>query len=247
VRTVPGEGLIVVNAADENLTAVLEQGCWTAQQSFSLTRNKADWQIASEHSQESGFAVTLNGNPIGNGSLGLPGEHNLLNALAAIAAARHAGVRPEEAIVALQEFRGVRRRLEVINRIGEVTLYDDFAHHPTAIAATLSTLRNLAGSGRVLALLEPRSNTMRLGVHNKQLRQALADADLVWVYQADGVAPGLEQELEGVATLCSDLDQMLDEINQQAKGGDHIVLMSNGGFGNARVKLPRILQQGGRQ
>ncbi|MBN1379127.1 MAG: UDP-N-acetylmuramate:L-alanyl-gamma-D-glutamyl-meso-diaminopimelate ligase [Gammaproteobacteria bacterium] len=242
VRTIPGGGLIVVNGGDENLSRVLKQGCWTAQESFALSDTEADWQIRSDQNQQNGFSVTLKNKLVGNGCLKLPGEHNLMNALAAIVAARHAGVHPQDAIAALQNFRGVKRRLEVIGDYRGITVYDDFAHHPTAIKATLTALRQQSGSGRVLVLLEPRSNTMRMGVHNRELQEALASADLAWVYQLEGIAPGLERELAGNVVICRDLDQMLAQVAEQARTGDYIVLMSNGGFDGAHAKLLRILQ-----
>jgi UDP-N-acetylmuramate: L-alanyl-gamma-D-glutamyl-meso-diaminopimelate ligase len=244
LRTVPGEGLVIVNGSDSNISEVLRQGCWTRQEHFSLAGYGAEWQITSDRNSATGFVVTINGEPAGSGCLQLPGEHNLLNALAAIIATRHAGVTPQEAIAALKNFRGVKRRLEVISTNNGFTVYDDFAHHPTAIAATLAALRKQAGAGRVLVLLEPRSNTMRMGVHNHELQQALADADLAWVYQAEGVASGLERELTGHASVSHNLDQLLEQVAGQVKAGDHIVLMSNGGFDGAHAKLLRLLQNG---
>jgi UDP-N-acetylmuramate: L-alanyl-gamma-D-glutamyl-meso-diaminopimelate ligase len=246
IRTVPGEGLLVVNGDDKNIASVLEQGCWTRQERFSLSGDNAGWRITATNSLDNGFTVTMDGELVGTGSLSLPGEHNRLNALAAIIAARHAGVPVQKAVAALQDFRGVKRRLEVISDFDGITVYDDFAHHPTAIIATLAALRGQSTAGRILALLEPRSNTMRMGVHNHELQQALAVADLAWVFQAEGVASGLEQKLTGNVRVCHDLDRMLAEVAGQAKTGDRLVLMSNGGFGGAHAKLLRLLQAGGK-
>ena len=246
VRTVPGEGLIIVNAAEKALADVLEQGCWSRRESFGVAG--ADWEmIPGNTDQPGGYGLTLNGGLLAQGRLQLPGRHNQLNALAAIIAARHAGVPPRDAVAALQEFRGVKRRLEIIFNHDGITVYDDFAHHPTAIAATLGALRTLATAGRVLVLLEPRSNTMRMGVHNQELRQSLSAADKVWVYKTPGIARGLEQELPGHSIVSSDLDDLLRQVAGLAAAGDHIVLMSNGGFDGAHAKLLSLLQQGGRQ
>ncbi len=250
VRTVPGEGRIIANNYDNSLAEVLEQGCWTEVEPFTIGNDtQIGWQISSHKDQAQGFSVLFNNGPVADGYLELPGEHNLMNALAAIAAARHVGVPPQEATNALKDFRGVKRRLEVIGSINGITIYDDFAHHPTAIAATLSALRRRAGTGKVMALLEPRSNTMRLGVHHSALRKALELADHAWVYQSvkSQIAPGLSEALAGVATVADNLDQIINQAIQLARPGDHIVLMSNGGFDNAQSKLVSSLQQGGRQ
>lgn len=243
IRTVPGQGRIIVNADDTNLTTVLERGCWTPRESFSLSDSVSPgWKIHPDKTGIKAFSVTMDGARLGSGHLNLPGEHNLLNAVAAIAAARHAGVQPQQAIKALEGFQGVKRRLEVIACVRGITVYDDFAHHPTAIAATLAALRAQASGGRVLVLLEPRSNTMRMGVHNSKLRQALSDADKVWVYLPQGMLPELKQELGQTAVVESDLEQLIIRVAAQVRDGDHIVLMSNGGFGGAHAKLLRVLQ-----
>ena len=247
VRIVPGEGLIVVNAADKNLSDVLEQGCWTRREGFALSGTGAEWEIADGGGRSNGYTLILNGENVANGSLQLPGRHNQLNALAAIIAARHAGVRPEDAVSALEEFRGVRRRLEVIFSQEGITVYDDFAHHPTAVSATLAALRSQVGEGRLLVLLEPRSNTMRMGVHNRELQQSLSVADHVWIYKSPNVADGLERELSDNTILGQNLDEILTQVAGLATAGDHIVLMSNGGFDGAHAKLLRLLQQGGRR
>ena len=181
----------------------------------------------------------LKGEPLGEVEWALLGEHNRMNALAAIAAARHAGVTPGQAIDSLTRFENVRRRLEVRGVIGGVTVYDDFAHHPTAIATTIAGLRRKVGEERILAVLEPRSNTMKLGVMKDRLAASLAGADRVFCY-THGLgwdAGAVFAPLGSKAAAIADLDALAGAVVSQARAGDHVLVMSNGGFGGIHGKL----------
>jgi len=168
------------------------------------------------------------------------GRHNRMNALAAIVAARHAGVPVEQAIEALQHFRGIKRRMEVRGEVDGITVYDDFAHHPTAIAETLQGLRAAVGPARIWAVLEPRSNTMRMGVHKQQIAPSLQLADKVVLYQPQDLDWDMQSVLDGIGEpglLCRDIDDIVQLLAQQAKPGDHILVMSNGAFGGIHQKI----------
>jgi len=243
VRTVPGSGRIVWNATDERLQETLAMGCWTPLEGFAGHAAPAThWTGRPSGGVEdfSCFEVLEQGRTRGTVQWGLIGAHNMENALAAIAAARHAGVPVERAIEALNSFAGVARRMQLRGEVNGVRVYDDFAHHPTAIATTLDGLRRRVGSARIVAVLEPRSNTMRMGVHREQLAGSLAGADEVWLYtppdlgwDATGVLAGLGGRGHGrgdVSVLARDLAQTL-------KAGDHALIMSNGGFGGLHGKL----------
>lgn len=237
VRTVPGNGRIVVNARDANLARVLEQGCWTPQERF---LDPGGWRAVRE-----GQAATVYLGDDRQGELRweLPGDYNLANALAAIAAARHAGVPPHVALEALAAFQGVKRRLELCGSVNDIRLYDDFAHHPTAVAATLAGLK-AAEPGRVLVVLEPRSNTMRMGVHRESLAGALSGADLAFVYRPENLEWDLDAALSPLgarAEVFSDLDTLVTATVSAARPGDRIVVMSNGGFGGVHGKLLKRL------
>ncbi len=235
VRTLPRSGLIVANAGEHRLARVLERGAWTPIEWF----NRADGWSVDEPAADGNFAVRWRGAVAGHAGLSLPGEHNRTNALAAIAAARHAGVPPAFACAALETFRGIKRRLEVRGVVGGVTVYDDFAHHPTAIAATLAGLRQRVGAARILAVLEPRSNTMKLGVMKDQLPASLADAQVVFCYaqnlgwDAHAVLAPLGERVR----VFDDLADIVSAVRAEARGGDHVLIMSNGGFGGVHDKL----------
>jgi UDP-N-acetylmuramate: L-alanyl-gamma-D-glutamyl-meso-diaminopimelate ligase len=235
VRILPKSGLIVSNGGDPNLERVLAQGCWTPLERFGLP---GGWE-ASESASDGSFDVALKGRAVGCVRWTLSGTHNRLNALAAIAAARHAGVPPEQAIEALAAFAGVRRRMEVRGIARGVTIYDDFAHHPTAIRTTLEGLRHRVGAARVLAVLEPRSNTMKRGVMKDALAGSLAEADRVYVYSAGlGWDAGAALAPLGERARCfEDLETLVASIVGDAKPGDHVLVMSNGGFGGVHEKL----------
>lgn len=233
VRTVPGNGLIVANGADEALGRVLARGCWTPVERFGVP---GGWEA---RPTEAGFEVLYAGRLAGEVRWSLPGGHNRLNALAAIAAARHAGVPVPVAAQALGRFENVRRRLEVRGTVEGITVYDDFAHHPTAIRSTLEALRPAAKGGRILAVLEPRSNTMKRGVWKDALAPSLASAERVFCY-TEGLgwdAQAALAPLGAKASTFSDLDRLVEAIAAEARPGDHVLVMSNGAFGGIHDKL----------
>jgi UDP-N-acetylmuramate: L-alanyl-gamma-D-glutamyl-meso-diaminopimelate ligase len=235
IRTVPGNGLIVCPAQVPAVSEVLAQGCWTATETID-----GDWRAEAEDAASQTFAVYFRDALQGTVRWNLTGQHNQANALAAIAAARHAGVPTKLAIEALGRFENVRRRLEVRGVVNGITVYDDFAHHPTAIALTLDGLRGKVGTERILAVMEPRSNTMRLGVHQQALPAAFANADRVFLYGPDD----LGWDLDDVVARCpvtaqrsQSIDALVDTIATEAQAGDHVVVMSNGAFGGIHQRL----------
>ena len=237
VRTVPRSGRVIVNGGDENLSRVLERGCWSEIERFRAVETPGgadDWTIASDGIvARAGASLGALWSPV------LRGRHNELNGLAAIAAASHAGVSPRDALAALARFRGVKRRMETRGVAGGATVYDDFAHHPTAIAATLQGLRRDVGAARILAVIEPRSATMRRGTMKDALAGSLGAADLVFCYAANlpwDAAAALAPLGERACTS-ADLDALIDAIAAAARAGDHVVIMSNGGFGGIHEKL----------
>jgi UDP-N-acetylmuramate: L-alanyl-gamma-D-glutamyl-meso-diaminopimelate ligase len=234
VRTVPGNGLIVSNGCEAALDRVLQCGCWTPVERFGIDDG---WQI------DAGNRVTLRGELQGTLNWELLGEHNRQNALAALAAARHAGVPIAQGLAALGEFKNVKRRMEVRGIVNNITVYDDFAHHPTAIATTVGGLRHKIGSARILAVLEPRSNTMKLGVMKDALPGSLKDADLVFCYAGNlgWNARGALAPLGSKAIVEDDLGVLIEKIVAAAQPGDHILVMSNGGFGGIHEKLLKRL------
>jgi UDP-N-acetylmuramate: L-alanyl-gamma-D-glutamyl-meso-diaminopimelate ligase len=243
VRTVPGAGRIVVNGGEASLARVLARGCWSEVERFGIAEvpgTGPDWTIAVDGTILLGRAAQ------GTLAFGQTGRHNQLNALAAIAAARHAGVPVGQSLAALAAFRGVKRRMEVRGTVNGVTVYDDFAHHPTAIRTTLDGLRRKVGGARIVAVLEPRSNTMKLGAMKAALPESLAAADRVFCYAANlgwdagaALAP-----LGGKAAVHDDLDALVAAIAAEAKPGDHVLVMSNGGFGGIHAKLLARLESG---
>jgi UDP-N-acetylmuramate: L-alanyl-gamma-D-glutamyl-meso-diaminopimelate ligase len=235
VRTVPGNGLIVSNGRETSLDRVLQRGCWTSVERFG---GNDGWQIDAEN------RVTLNGVAQGALNWELLGEHNRHNALAALAAARHAGVPSAQGLAALSEFKNVKRRMEVRGVVNGITVYDDFAHHPTAIATTVEGLRQKIGMARILAVLEPRSNTMKLGVMKDALPLSLQQADLVFCYAGNlgWDARGALAPLGNKAIVEDDLVVLVEKIAATARPSDHILVMSNGGFGGIHEKLLKKLQ-----
>jgi len=234
VRTVPGNGLVVCNGREESLQRVIQKGCWTPVESFGTAKG---WSINADD------LVTLDGEQAGMLRWELFGEHNRMNALAALAAARHAGVPAAQGIAALAGFRNVKRRMEVRGVVNGITVYDDFAHHPTAIKLTLAGLRNKVGKARILAVLEPRSNTMKLGVMKDALPGSLRDADLTFCYAGNlgWDVRGALAPLGAKAVVKDDLDELIDAITAATKSGDHVLVMSNGGFGGIHEKLLKRL------
>ncbi|SIT42078.1 UDP-N-acetylmuramate:L-alanyl-gamma-D-glutamyl-meso-diaminopimelate ligase [Paraburkholderia piptadeniae] len=246
VRTVPGIGRIVSNGREDALERVLTRGCWSDVERFGV---EGGWQALPAEdgvAVDERFAVYHCGERVGVVDWQVQGDHNRMNAIAAIAAARHIGVPPAQAAKSLSTFRNVKRRMEVRGSVDGVTVYDDFAHHPTAIQTTIAGLRTRVGrdNTRVLAVLEPRSNTMKLGVMKAQLPSSLADADLVFGYGAPAGKDALGWDLAealapmgGKAQAFSDIDALVKAIVAAAQPGDHVLVMSNGGFGGVHQKL----------
>jgi UDP-N-acetylmuramate: L-alanyl-gamma-D-glutamyl-meso-diaminopimelate ligase len=246
VRTVPGNGLIVENADDTSLAEVLEMGCWTPRESVSAAGGEALWQVAGRADDGSRFEVLLDGDRVGRVQWDQLGEHSMYNALLAIAAARHAGVPVAQAIAALAEYRGVKRRMEVRGVCEGVTVYDDFAHHPTAIASTLQGLRRRVGDARILLVLEPRSNTMRLGVHRDTLAGSMRGADRIWLHQPEDIDWSLTEiagQLDVPVVVEDTVEAIVAGIAGEACAGDHVLVMSNGGFGGIHEKLLVALEE----
>ena len=233
VRIIPRNGLIVADGREESLRRVLARGCWTPVEYLGVEEG---W---SARPAADGFEVLIGGTPQGVVRWELLGEHNRSNALATLAAARHAGVPVQVGIEGLARFRNVKRRLEVRGAINGVTIYDDFAHHPTAIETTVAGLRSKVGEQRILAVLEPRSNTMKMGVMKDSLAPSLRGADLVFCY-VNGIgwdAAGALGTLGAKASCHDDLNQLVQAIVVRARPGDHVLVMSNGGFGGIHAKL----------
>jgi UDP-N-acetylmuramate: L-alanyl-gamma-D-glutamyl-meso-diaminopimelate ligase len=243
VRTVPQKGLIVINNQN-SLDAVLAKGCWSVVEKFSgeKTDDSAAWQFKNVDA-EGRFDIFFKGERQGNLSWDLLGEHNRMNALAVIAAARHVGIAPCIAIEALAEFKNVKRRMETKGVVNNITVYDDFAHHPTAIETTVAGLKAKLDAaysdGKIIAVLEPRSNTMKLGVMKNALPASLKDADMVFCYGADlgwDIAQALKPIVNKTQTF-NDLEKLVQVIAKTAKSGDHILVMSNGSFGGIHQKI----------
>jgi UDP-N-acetylmuramate: L-alanyl-gamma-D-glutamyl-meso-diaminopimelate ligase len=230
VRTVPGNGLVVCNGREESLARVIQRGCWSPVEKFG---SDDGWNI------DANEQVSFNGKVQGTLQWDLMGEHNRMNALAALAAARHAGVPIAQGLAALAEFKNVKRRMEVRGTVNGITVYDDFAHHPTAIDTTVAGLRRKVGKARILAVLEPRSNTMKLGVMKDALPGSLKDADLTFCYAGNlgWDARGALAPLGDKAVVKDDLNELIEAIAGVAKSGDQILVMSNGGFGGIHEKL----------
>jgi UDP-N-acetylmuramate: L-alanyl-gamma-D-glutamyl-meso-diaminopimelate ligase len=255
VRTVPRAGRLLVNGREAALERVLARGVWSEVERFGADGGWEALPAADGEPIDERYAVYWRGERVGVVDWQVQGEHNRLNALAAIAAARHVGVPPAQAARSLSEFRNVKRRMEVRGSVDGVTVYDDFAHHPTAIETTIAGLRTRVGSERtrILAVLEPRSNTMKLGVMKAQLPDSLAGADLVFGYGAPTGRDALGWDLnEALAPLgekaraFDDLDALVAAVAQAARPGDHVLVMSNGGFGGVHQKLLDALGAGPR-
>ena len=256
VRTIPQKGLVITNAMEQSLERVIERGCWSPLERFG--EKIGDWSLEdlpnADGKSGADFAVLQRGQKCAEvhwaRNSGVMGKHNQMNALAAIAAANHIGIHPENAAKALAEFKNVKRRLELIGIKNHIHVYDDFAHHPTAIATTLDGLRKQVGKARILAVLEPRSNTMKLGVMKSQLPNSLRSADLVFAYGAVSGKDALGWDLQEAITPLGvrgksfqDLGRLVESIGTAAKPGDHILVMSNGGFGGVHQKILQRLSE----
>jgi UDP-N-acetylmuramate: L-alanyl-gamma-D-glutamyl-meso-diaminopimelate ligase len=241
VRTVPASGRLVVNAREESLDRVLQRGCWSDVARFGVRGDVPGFRARGE---PHAFDVLKSGVNVGRVEWSLLGEHNQMNALAAIAAAEHVGVNPKDACAALSRFANVKRRLELRGTVRDITVYDDFAHHPTAIRTTVDGLRRKVGPGqRILAVFEPRSNTMKLGTMKAQLPWSLEEADLAFCHSGGLGWDAHEALLEmGESAVVSDnIDTLVAKVAKVARPGDHILCMSNGGFGGIHDKLLKAL------
>ena len=243
VRVVPPNGLLVVNGQQDSLERVLARGAWTPVERFGTGKR---WQVGTIHDDDS-FDVCLDGAVQGTVRWELMGEHNRQNALAALAAARHAGVPVAQAIKALADFKGVKRRMELRGTANGITVYDDFAHHPTAFETTIAGLRRRVGRARIIAVFEPRSNTMKLGTMQDRLASSLSDADLVFCFAKDlGWDPSHALAALGPRAFTHvDMGTMVETLGRMLQPGDHVLVMSNGGFGGVHEKiLQRVGQLG---
>jgi UDP-N-acetylmuramate: L-alanyl-gamma-D-glutamyl-meso-diaminopimelate ligase len=245
LRTVPGTGRIVQNGADAELRAAIAAGCWTPCETFGLGATD-EWSATLAPGKACGeFTVLRDRRAVAEVRWQLLGEHNVMNALAAIAAADHVGIAPERAALALGQFRGVKRRMEIRGTVGGVTVYDDFAHHPTAIETTLLGLRARLPDARIVAVLEPRSNTMKLGVHRDELAPALAAADRAWFLDVPGLDWNLSAALAPLgarARIEGSVEALVAGIAAEVRPGDQVLVMSNGGFGGLHEKLLTALR-----
>lgn len=244
VRTVPSNGQVIIPQQDEAIGDVIEMGCWTPVVTASVGEG-GEWsaQLASEDG--SAFDILHEGENLGQVRWDMTGQHNVANALMALIAARHVGVQPHHAIEALSAFGGVKRRMEKIGEIAGITVYDDFAHHPTAIATTLQGLRAQVGSDKIVAIIEPRSNTMRLGAHRVALAESAELADQVIWYQPAGLNWSLDDIVQGhddKMRVATTIDNILADIKLNVMSGTHLVVMSNGGFEGIHQRLVRVLE-----
>lgn len=245
IRTVPGSGQLIINADDEALQDVIARGCWSDKTYFSLQDiDDCEWQIESLEEDYSRFSILNDGIELGTIDWQLMGAHNAANALSAIAAAANVDVEPQLAIEALCEFSNVKRRMEVRGTINNITVYDDFAHHPTAISTTLEGLRKHVGNNRIIAILEPRSNTMKMGVHKNTLTKSLSLADRTFIYQAPDIAWKISTSSEptSLISIYSDIGKLVDEVISMCEPDDNILVMSNGGFSGIHDKLLHRLE-----
>ncbi|MAZ65695.1 MAG: UDP-N-acetylmuramate:L-alanyl-gamma-D-glutamyl-meso-diaminopimelate ligase [Kangiellaceae bacterium] len=247
VRTVPEQGLIIYPEQDANIQRVLNQGCWSNTESIGPT---GDWWYQKKTEDGSHFNVFLKGQIVGEVQWELIGEHNILNALAAVAAARHAGVPVEHGLAALAYFKNVARRMELKLSYQQLNIYDDFAHHPTAIATTLAGLRAKVGNKTIIAVMEPRSNTMKMGIHQDTLLASFDEANEVILYQPPELDWDLEQAAEKSSlpvSIHSSIDSILDMLMLQRDKAAEIIIMSNGSFGGLHERLVKRLVSGASQ
>ncbi|MDZ7669255.1 MAG: UDP-N-acetylmuramate:L-alanyl-gamma-D-glutamyl-meso-diaminopimelate ligase [Gammaproteobacteria bacterium] len=255
LRTVPGGGLVIAPGNDEAVNEVLNQGCWTPIERFGARHSRPPshpmdtgrrWHAEEAEAAGGAFDVYLDSESMGRVTWDLMGEHNVANALAAIAAARHAGVLPQTAVAALSEFSGVTRRLDLIAEVGDVRIYDDFAHHPTAIRTTLQGLRRRVGNDEIVAVVEPRSHTMSLGTLRHDLITCCAPADQVFWFRGENIKWDLAEVVNQCvvpAAQFDDLDRLMDALAALPPKKRHIVIMSNGAFGGIYEKLPARLER----
>jgi len=248
IRILPSDGKLIVNQDDQNIQDVIDMGCWTGIESFSAMNASATWYAADIDLQHSQFTLQQNGKPRGLGALELIGRHNIANALAAIAAAQHAGVYVEDALQALTTFAGVKRRLEHKGTFNNISVYDDFAHHPTEIAATISAFKDQRPDGRIITIFEPRSNSMRLGIHSDHLAKAFDDSDKVFIFEPSDLKWPIEDVTNNIkpdVKVFSAVDKIILDLLNELNPGDNVLILSNGSFDGLSEKL--VLQLSSRE
>jgi len=244
MRTVPANGRVIINADDDNIEKIIAQGCWTPVERFSKSDDQK-WSGRFTDSGERRISISEKGGASAESAWKLGGLHNLENVLAAIAAAKSAGVSVTQAVDSMSRFDGVKRRMERTATVSEIAIYDDFAHHPTAIKLTIAALRKRYPGQRIVVALEPRSNTMKMGVHKSTLADSLSGADLVFVYRPEEVDDDFADSVSSLGkklNLCTDYDQLVAQLEKKLLAGDQMVFMSNGSFGAVRQKLTMALQ-----
>jgi len=240
LRITPSEGIVIINYEDENLRDVIEMGCWTPIESFSVLNSSANWFAGNIDASGKTFSLEKNGTHIGDGKLNLFGRHNIANSIAAIAVAEHLGVSFDTSLEALAMFAGVKRRLEHKGTFNHVSVYDDFAHHPTEIAATISAFKAQSQKGRVVTIFEPRSNTMRLGIHTDTLADAFIDADKVVMFKPTEInwsLQGVADQMRPACDIFTSVDEIIADVVGNLKQDDQILILSNGGFDGLSAKL----------
>ncbi len=245
MRTLPSNGRVIVNAHDRNIANMLAQGCWTPVENFGLG-DDSDWRASFADAGERRIRIEHSNGESAEVAWKLGGAYNLENALAAVAAAKSAGVPLKQAVDTLSRFSGVKRRMERTATVSDVAIYDDFAHHPTAIRRTIEGLKKRFPGQRIVIALEPRSNTMKMGVHKESLPESLSEADLIFVYRPDELAADFDASLGGLGKrlqLFGDYDELLASLESKLLAGDQMVFMSNGSFGATRQKLTMALQK----
>ena len=243
IKILPAQGKLIFNADDSNIREVLELGFWSQQESFGFEPN-AHWVINSPQKNKSALKFSIHDGKKHECNFDYWGNHNAMNALAAISAARHAGVPVETSVKAMSKFAGVKRRLEDKGTYNDITIFDDFAHHPTEIRCTLEAFRQKYDKQRMIVVFEPRSNTMQMGVHKNELKQALASATELFVYDGGELNWSISQALEGFScNILGDIDQLVDSLLETLQPKDNVVILSNGGFGGLCEKLINALHQ----
>jgi len=249
LRMVPSDGTLIVNGNDENLARLIDMGCWTPRQTFGTSENPdhaTDWFARFGDKVERRIGIRGPSGASAETRWGMGGYHNLENALAAVVAAVSVGVSFEQAVDALSRFEGVKRRMERTATVANIAIYDDFAHHPTAVEKTIAAMRRRYPGQRVVVAIEPRSNTMKMGVHSETLAKSLQGADLIWMYEPEGMGEEFATSLQSLGSklkLMNDYDQLVSDMSKKVLGGDQIIFMSNGGFGAARQTLTALLQR----
>ena len=244
IRTVPSEGLIISPPGEAAIEQTIDMGCWTPRQTIGI--EQADLQATISKADGSEFKVRYQGEHQADVRWSMLGEHNVCNALAAMAAAHHVGVTFEHASEALAEFEGIKRRMELVGEVDNIRVYDDFAHHPTAISTTVNGLRANIGERRLIAILEPRSNTMKMGVHKDSLGASLQEADQILLFEQgemDWSLSSIAEQLGEKASVYQSIDDIVEVVSQQAQSGDEILVMSNGGFGGIHQRILTALTQ----